>query len=151
LQYYSCWSIDILPYLEQDNLFKTYNNKIPNQDPANQAFCKTPLAVYNCPSDPRPSGQMTVAPETLAPNAGRPTNPPRLYATSSYKAMTGLGRTSNTNTFGGFWDEVQSALAGNPQGAGVFHGDGLSGLSPEKMVTITDGTSNTIMVGERHT
>src|ERR1700746_2969759 len=25
-QYYSSWAIDLLPYIEQDNLFKTYNN-----------------------------------------------------------------------------------------------------------------------------
>src|SRR5512144_1034162 len=38
-QYYSSWAIDLLPFIEQDNLFKQYNNKIPNQAAGNQAFC----------------------------------------------------------------------------------------------------------------
>src|SRR3954463_12657945 len=27
--YFSGWSIDILPFIEQDNLWKTYNNTVP--------------------------------------------------------------------------------------------------------------------------
>jgi prepilin-type processing-associated H-X9-DG protein len=33
----------------------------------------------------------------------------------------------------------------------VFHTDGYSGASPTKIEAIADGTSNTLMVGERHT
>jgi prepilin-type N-terminal cleavage/methylation domain-containing protein len=147
-QYYTCWSIEILPNLEQANLYKTYrDNPIPNQDAINQTFCKTPVLVYNCPSDNR-TGQI-LKPETIAPDGGG--NPGIFYATSSYKAMTGKGRVSNTNTYGGFWNEVQSAAAGNPTGRGLFHGDGYSGFKPEKIANITDGTSNTTIVGERHT
>src|SRR5207244_909331 len=36
-------------------------------------------------------------------------------------------------------------------GKGAFHGDGYSGLAPERMATVTDGLSNTIFIGERHT
>ena len=36
-QYYSGWTIAILPYLEQTNLFQQYfDNPVPNQDPKNQ-------------------------------------------------------------------------------------------------------------------
>src|SRR5207253_7952687 len=52
-QYYTCWSISILPYLEQAPLYRSYVATTPNQDPANQAFCQTKLAVFNCPSDNR--------------------------------------------------------------------------------------------------
>lgn len=65
--------------------------------------------------------------------------------------MTGIGDTRTTNTFGGFWNEVQTALRAHPSGQGAFHGDGYSGLQPERIANITDGLSNTIFVGERHT
>jgi prepilin-type processing-associated H-X9-DG protein len=42
-------------------------------------------------------------------------------------------------------------MAANPAGRGVFHSDGYSGTTPERIVGISDGSSNTIMVGERHT
>src|SRR5262245_21042193 len=146
--YYSCWSIQILPFIEQDNLFKSYlDNPITNQAAQNQAFCKTYLKIYTCPMDTR--ANQIMLPETIAPNGAG--NPGIYYMTSSYKAMSGQGNTANTNTYGGYWNEVQSALSANPNGKGAFHGDGQSGLQPERFATITDGTSNTLFVGERHT
>jgi prepilin-type processing-associated H-X9-DG protein len=57
---------------------------------------------------------------------------------------------ASTDTFGGYWYEVICAKQHYPAGKGAFHGDGASGLSAERFNTITDGTSNTIFVGERH-
>jgi prepilin-type N-terminal cleavage/methylation domain-containing protein/prepilin-type processing-associated H-X9-DG protein len=146
-QYYSGWAIDILPYLEQDNLFREYNTTIPNQAPANQPVRISSVKIYNCPTDTR--ANQVMLPETVAPSGGG--NPGYQYMASSYKAMTGVGDLSSTDTFGGYWNEVQTAQAVHPAGRGVFHGDGYSGLQPERITTIADGTSNTIMVGERHT
>src|SRR5262249_11053720 len=51
-QYYSGWTIAILPFLEQNNLLQQYlDNPVPNQDPKNQAFRETYLPVYACPTD----------------------------------------------------------------------------------------------------
>jgi prepilin-type N-terminal cleavage/methylation domain-containing protein/prepilin-type processing-associated H-X9-DG protein len=146
-QYYTSWAIELLPFVEQDNLYKKYNNNVPNQDPANLAFNSTVVKVYQCPSDPR-AGQVLL-PETIAPNGGGNTG--QKYAASSYRCMTGMGDTGTTDTWGGYWNEVQQAMAVHPQGRGAFHGDGYSGLKPETLASITDGTSNTIIVGERHT
>jgi hypothetical protein len=152
--YYQCWSISILPFLEQDNLYKTYNSLVPNYMPGytqNQAFCQTYLKIYTCPSDTR--ANQLLAPETLAPNgAGNPGGSFQ-YMTGSYKAMSGVGRFDNTDTFAGYWDEALSAKANPlyPGGMGLFHGDAFTGLSPSRIADVIDGTSNTLMVGERHT
>jgi prepilin-type N-terminal cleavage/methylation domain-containing protein len=148
-QYYTGWSIEILPYLEQSNLYKQYDQASPNQAAVNGPAVQAKLSVFTCPSDLRVD--LLLAPETIAPDGGGQPKPPILYRTGSYKAMSGMGRVSNTNTYAGFWNEVQSAQAGNPGGRGAFHGDGYSGMSPERMGTVTDGLSNTIFIGERHT
>jgi prepilin-type N-terminal cleavage/methylation domain-containing protein/prepilin-type processing-associated H-X9-DG protein len=147
-QYHSCWSIAILSYLEQENLFRQYDDTVPNQDPKNQTFCQISIPVYLCPSDF--NANQILPPETIAPD-GAENRTPILYRSSSYRAMTGIGNTSNTNTYGGFWDEVKDAQKANPTGRGAFHGDGSSGMKPERIANVTDGLSNTIFVGERHT
>jgi prepilin-type N-terminal cleavage/methylation domain-containing protein/prepilin-type processing-associated H-X9-DG protein len=144
--YYESWAISILPYIEQNNLFQKYNMKLPNTDPANLPVLQTPVPTYACPSDTR-AGQLII-PETAQPTGGAGTVP---YAASSYKVMSGLGDTGSTDTFIGYWNEVQIAQQVHPMGRGPFHGDGQSGLTPERFAGITDGTANTIFAGERLT
>jgi prepilin-type N-terminal cleavage/methylation domain-containing protein/prepilin-type processing-associated H-X9-DG protein len=148
-EYTTGWTIDLLPYLEQDNLYRSYNNSFVNQARQNQVFCQTYMPVYTCPSDTR--ANKILAPETIAPDGGGQPNPPILYMTGSYKCMSGLGHVSNTDTYIGFWNEAIDAAAANPTGRGAFHGDAVSGLKPERIANVTDGLSNTIFIGERHT
>jgi prepilin-type N-terminal cleavage/methylation domain-containing protein len=147
-QYFTSLFIELLPYIEQTPLYNTYNHNLPNQDPGNQVFCQQFVKTYICPSDPR--AVQVYLPETIAPDGGA--NPGNIrYAAASYKMMTGIGNTSSTNTFGGFWNEVQDAQKAHPGGRGAFHGDGVSGLQPETLTSVADGLSNTIFIGERHT
>jgi prepilin-type N-terminal cleavage/methylation domain-containing protein/prepilin-type processing-associated H-X9-DG protein len=152
-QYYSSLFIELLPYLEQNSLYQTYNHNIPNQDPGNQVFCRQFVKHYICPSDPR--AVQLYAPETIAPDGGSNPGGAIQYAAASYKMMTGVGcgpgQPNATNTYGGFWNEVQNAAKCNPGGRGAFHGDGYSGFQPETLMSVTDGLSNTIFIGERHT
>jgi prepilin-type N-terminal cleavage/methylation domain-containing protein/prepilin-type processing-associated H-X9-DG protein len=145
-EYYMGWGIAILPFIEQQNLFEKYNNALPNTNAANLPVLQTFVPIYTCPTDIR-AGQLIV-PETEAPSGAAGTT---AYAASSYKVMSGIGDTGSTDTYAGYWNEVQQAKAANPKGRGPFHGDGQSGLSPETFATILDGTSNTIFAGERLT
>jgi prepilin-type N-terminal cleavage/methylation domain-containing protein/prepilin-type processing-associated H-X9-DG protein len=149
LQYYSSWGIMLLPYIEQDNLFRQYNNSVPNTSPLNQGVRTTYVSVYTCPDDLNQN--QVLAPETIAPNGTSQTNPPQLFMTGSYRVMTGLGDTKTVWTFAGYDTEIQTALKAHPNGRGAFHGDGASGLSPERLTTVKDGLSNTLFVGERVT
>src|SRR5262249_7721272 len=47
--YYMGWTIAILPYIEQDNLFKLYDDTVPNIHPNNQVVRETYVATYTCP------------------------------------------------------------------------------------------------------
>ncbi|HJZ53798.1 MAG TPA: DUF1559 domain-containing protein [Gemmataceae bacterium] len=166
--YYANWSISILPFIEQGSLNNLYNYTVPNYMPGftqNQAAVQTYIAVYTCPSDTRANQLM--APDTLAPD-GSGNNGTFRYMTSSYRAMTGVGiyqdtyqgLTVDTDTLGGYWYEAVAAAKGNTKykdatgrlinPMGVFHTDNQTGLTPTRLTDITDGTSSTIMVGEKH-
>jgi prepilin-type N-terminal cleavage/methylation domain-containing protein len=146
--YYWHWALQILPFMEQSALFQRYDNTQGNAAAANLPVLQAYVPTFTCPSDLR-AGQL-IAPETVGPNGSG--NSTLQYMASTYKVMTGKQDTSSTNTFGGFFNECQTVMSVfGDAGKGAFHSDGQSGLQPETLVTITDGTSNTIFAGERAT
>ena len=147
--------VEILPFIEQGALKTLYNpNAFTDENHANDNFNQQMVAIYQCPSDDRASQLMaTQGPWTLAPrgdsNGGTGVYNYR-YMASSYKLHSGMGNPSTTDTWGGFWDEALDAQSYNKNGRGAFHTDGYTGLNPETLTTISDGTSNTLFIGERH-
>jgi prepilin-type N-terminal cleavage/methylation domain-containing protein/prepilin-type processing-associated H-X9-DG protein len=148
---YGNWALYLLPYVEQGNLYNMYDfSQLTYVTTGNNAVVKaTPLKVYSCPSDPN-LGQ------TLTPSSTG-INGPGVFATGSYRGSAGttdLG--SNVQ-----WDNPSFPtnawwLGGNYQskyGRGVLHtvDPYYTGASLEKITSITDGTSNTVMVGEYYT
>ena len=119
------WTIPIMPYFEQDNLFKLYVNWGGNDstgpryssgtNPAR--VCSQRLKVFTCPSDSdrRPFGNIT---------------------NNNYAVSAGSGGTSrNTGT-----------ITGIAVGAGMF--DGVALTRKIKLTDVSDGLTNTVMVGE---
>ena len=147
-RYYANWAIQLLPYVEQDNLYKLYRIDLPNTDPANLAVRQTFVKVYTCPSDI--NANQLIAPETDSGEAGAGAARVAKYATGSYRAMSGVSCTG-FDQWAGFPSEVVTLMGRCPGLRGLMHGDGDGGLSPERIASITDGTSNTIVVGERVT
>jgi prepilin-type N-terminal cleavage/methylation domain-containing protein/prepilin-type processing-associated H-X9-DG protein len=135
------WAIEILPYMEQDNLYRQYNQTLTNENAAQTAFRQTSVKTYNCPSDTG-AGQL----ETPASGPGNTGQ----WMTSSYRAVSGRGSTSATSVW---FDDPGSGSTGLPSGwKGLLHGTAQQyGLSAERFGSVTDGTSNTIVVGEFHT
>jgi len=146
---YSTWTIDILPFIEQTVLYDQYDPKKTNQDPAaSQAAVRTAyVKPYVCPSDP---GTFEATVPTTGPASNSDcTTTDTPYMQGSYRGMSGRG------------DEAKRLYFDNPGGAaaiqaehhldwrGVLHTVGsTSGLKPETISKISDGTSNTVMVGE---
>jgi prepilin-type N-terminal cleavage/methylation domain-containing protein len=122
----------ILPYLEQDNLHRQINFSLPITNAANAVARSTPVNTYFCPSDP---GARSVA----------------LWPTSL--GVSGLAATSYVGCLGGYPGAgtppapaagIYTAAYEEPNFNGIFHRN--VGV---RIADITDGTSNTIGLGER--
>ncbi len=134
------WLSRILPFIEQDNLFQA--GGIPNKTLAQSGIAADRIALFLCPSD-------------TAYNA-----PPRTDAgdlrgfpvgNTNYKGVSGAnwGYDSSQNLwFPTLWKNQGT----NGSYDGLNHGDGAMFrtdiLEPRRLMFITDGLSNTFLVGE---
>jgi prepilin-type N-terminal cleavage/methylation domain-containing protein/prepilin-type processing-associated H-X9-DG protein len=114
------WAAFLLPYLEQNNVSNMIHFDLPIQNAQNGAAAQTMLAVYLCPSD--------ITPEAAFPITTALGKPIALAAPSSYAACVGGDETDTTG----------------PDGQGVFYRN-----SRTRIADITDGTSTTLLIGER--
>jgi prepilin-type N-terminal cleavage/methylation domain-containing protein/prepilin-type processing-associated H-X9-DG protein len=143
------WTIYLLPYIEQDNLYRLYDFTKTNEANADPSLAfsvvRQFVKTYNCPSDPNIN-------QLLIPASGPGSD--RQYATGSYRAMAGV--TDGTN-----WFDAECGRISPLGERGVLHSTSdprspppfASGYTAppygvERIASITDGTSNTIAVGE---
>jgi prepilin-type N-terminal cleavage/methylation domain-containing protein/prepilin-type processing-associated H-X9-DG protein len=144
------WAIYILPYIEQDNLFKRYHFDLPNtyhgndQAGLDQDFVRKELVkTYICPSD------VTEPYVPDVPDSGYGADANLAYMPSSYRAVEGKTLNRNAGDENKWFDSQLSGESnGNKTFRGVLHVVGINGLNAEHLTDITDGTSNTMMVGE---
>jgi prepilin-type N-terminal cleavage/methylation domain-containing protein/prepilin-type processing-associated H-X9-DG protein len=156
---YSTWAIEILPYLEQEALYKQYNQLEVNTTAANRAVGQQRVKAYECPSDPLAG---LLEQPASGPDSGN------VWRHGSYRANSGKGNSNNAETA---WDTFEpqywpgntpnqtfkgplhaTAAAYNGVPAQTALGSGGVSVSvmggPETFANITDGLSNTIMAGE---
>jgi prepilin-type N-terminal cleavage/methylation domain-containing protein len=112
--------VAILPYLEQANTFTLYNPALGNASPINQAAVSQVIPAYLCPSAP-------LRRQIPIPGCDANNRAPGTYAVCTGSA-----------------DPWGTLAAGNPQNGAIV--SPASGKT--SMRDITDGTSNTLLIGE---
>jgi prepilin-type N-terminal cleavage/methylation domain-containing protein/prepilin-type processing-associated H-X9-DG protein len=127
------WFTKILPYLDQGNLFKNYDETKNWSDPANLAFTSTYLKVAICPSG-ADSGRLDLDPSTVGGSLGF--GNPFIVAPTDYGALYGVH-----NTF----VQANSSYVAPADLSGVLTKTDGQYIS---ISDISDGTSNTIFVAE---
>lgn len=126
------WASFLLPYMEEQNVYNQIDFSVGIGIGSNAAASQLPLKIYQCPSDAYPQN-FTVWPTSI------------VVAHGNYVGCNG-------------WEECFNNAGGDAQGGGS---DGLSGgygqagdglfyrNSRNRIANVTDGLSNTIVVGER--
>jgi prepilin-type N-terminal cleavage/methylation domain-containing protein/prepilin-type processing-associated H-X9-DG protein len=148
----SVWGVMILPYLDQAPLYNQWDSSVPAWNEAaafgkgpqasidgNLAVIRTPLQVFMCPSTPSENEHnydYSAAGFPLTFTAAR----------SDYIATSGV--------LGNFASIAYSGSAGGSRGGilvavGVEPGTSNPADQITRMRDVTDGTSNTMIVGER--
>jgi prepilin-type N-terminal cleavage/methylation domain-containing protein/prepilin-type processing-associated H-X9-DG protein len=151
--YYDTWTISILPYIEQGNLYNLYSFDLPNATTASagtDTVRRSLVKTYCCPSDPWPF--IPAKPESGPGGSGLPIP---VCMPGSYRAVAGAdwGGTDTSDQGGPNenWDDATQVAgwlwANRPTSRGVMHAC-PDPIASERMATVTDGTSNTLMVGE---
>jgi prepilin-type N-terminal cleavage/methylation domain-containing protein/prepilin-type processing-associated H-X9-DG protein len=116
------WATYLLPYYEQDNIYKIYNQNVNWSDPLNIPAVSLRLKVLECPSAPRPD-RLDANPEITPWTAN--------VATGDYAGVYGIDPAL-----------VQLGLA-ESAAPGI-----LSKTDKVRLTDVTDGLSNTIHLTE---
>jgi prepilin-type N-terminal cleavage/methylation domain-containing protein/prepilin-type processing-associated H-X9-DG protein len=153
------WMIPVLPFMEQDAMFKIYTN-FGGNDSTGPRYAASPnsnvstkrLSTFTCPSDtPQNWAGGTLTMHNYVLNAGN---------TSLYQSNMPIGCTGGNTvggggcvTFGGApfaWYSDPAMGGGDASPANYSSGNPATGLAgiPQKINGISDGTSNTLCISE---
>ncbi|MEN6407579.1 MAG: DUF1559 domain-containing protein [Thermoguttaceae bacterium] len=139
------WAIALLPHLEQEALFNTYDFNHPSETDANKAFRETSLAVYVCPSD-------IDAQTPIVPASGPAFDTGAKYAPGSYRAVSGRSDINGHDTGLNYLDSQSTLISYKKNARGPIHMVlPLWKFHVETFDKIRDGLSNTLLVGESTT
>src|SRR5262245_26466398 len=139
------WLARVLPYVEQDNLARKANvpeNRL-NQDAATREVLATVLNVLTCPSDTTTQRQRTNSADLGGVQV----------AVTSYKGVSGSNWGTDFFPTESSFSTPYRNRGANGSFNGLENGDGIFWRADIRkgnltLLSITDGTSNTYMIGE---
>ncbi len=128
------WSAELLPFIEQQNVSNLIDFEVPLTDAVNEPVQTAVIETFLCPSDPDP----TILDFGVALTSGPVGGGSSLRNPLQTDGLN-LARSNYSGVFGNL-DFEEDPFRGN----GTFFGN--SGISFQQ---IRDGSSNTIIIGER--
>ena len=145
------WGTFILPFIEQDNLYRQFNLGEPCWSPVNAPFVKTKLSTFLCPSASGGSDGFEVQKEGADVRHGVPiilsNGNTIFFAHSHYVTNAGVHQPWGRDTaFCYDYDVPELVPENNYQPAridGPFYRN-----SRTSVAMVTDGLSNTVFIGE---
>lgn len=126
------WAFELLPYMEQVTLFQALIRTLPSTDVANTLAMRTPVATFFCPSRREPAADRDFDNnDQPAPEENR-----GVAAGGDYAASAGINIDHGID---------------NPSGEPAeLIGGAMYTFSRNGIRNVTDGTSQTIAVGEKY-
>jgi prepilin-type N-terminal cleavage/methylation domain-containing protein/prepilin-type processing-associated H-X9-DG protein len=148
------WHVFVLPYIEQDNLFRQFNraagafNGAPqNRGPMKNELGLNKIPIYLCPSSPLAKMVLSPAPPHN-PNLPEVIGSEVPYTTHYYGILGPKGPNPATGQAYD-WENVGSHGGFSRQGLFVRDADSAKDEEPgNAFAAATDGLSNTLLVGE---
>jgi prepilin-type N-terminal cleavage/methylation domain-containing protein/prepilin-type processing-associated H-X9-DG protein len=135
------WGSMILPQIDQQPLYNSINFGLSVGFAANNTCSTTSLNVYLCPSDFGP---------TVVPVFADPPDPAQPGTFSASKIVDTVARGNYVGMFGLGEICANSGSTSQPNQGSIGQASGMFYRNSQtSFATITDGTSNTIAIGER--
>ncbi len=138
------WGTLLLPYLEQDALYKGLDLGQPCWAPRNAAPVRTKLSVFLCPSATGGGDGFAVERDSGDGRRGTPLSPSVFFAHSHYVTSAGTQQPWGRSPAYSYGFTVPEPVNGAPAAIdGPFYRD-----SRTRVADVTDGLSQTVFVGE---